>query len=247
MPEHDRIRFGVDPKSWLVKAAAAIMLLSMVFRIIGCWQLWDDRMFLRTQIILPLACNALYVLCLLLFGRRAFWTTSIPALFGVVFFIIKAFTFESMLHTVLCVMLYLLVAVLYTGTAFGAIRTKWLLVPLFGLPLLYHLAMEDRLALTAHTFTFKTGMQELSVLCIMLSLLLTAFALKKQVPPPPQELPRMKPPKVLRPEHNPAAPPTEELPHPDEPLPSPDAMPASEHPMEIDHEHEIQPPTEERK
>ena len=34
---------------------------------------------------------------------------------------------------------YLLGAVLYTGTVFGIIRTKWLLVPLFGLPFLYHI------------------------------------------------------------------------------------------------------------
>ncbi len=203
LPPEDRtekVRFCVDPKSGLTRTAVAVMLLSMVFRLVGCWGLWADELFLKTQIILPLACNLLFAATLLLCGRKAFWVTTIPAIFGVVFFIIKAFTFDSMLHTVLCVLLYILVAVLYTGTAFGAIRTKWLLVPLFGLPLVYHLAIEDRMALQAGTFTFQTGMQELSVICIMLSLLLTALAMKRKKPEGlPPDLPKMKAPKVIVP------------------------------------------------
>ena len=71
--------------------------------------------------------------------------TALGVLFGVVFFIIKAFTFASKLHTVLCVMLYLLVLGLYSATVFGWLPTKKLLYPLFGLPLLYHIFVEDSL------------------------------------------------------------------------------------------------------
>ena len=64
------------------------------------------------------------VLAVLLLGRVALWSTVLPVLLGVVFFIIKAMGFESWLHMVLCILLYLLVAVLYTGTVFGLIQTN---------------------------------------------------------------------------------------------------------------------------
>ena len=132
----EKISFYTERKSALVQASVIFMLLSAISRLVGCWGRWNDAFFAATQIALPLACNLLFILLVLTLGRRALWTTVLPVLLGVVFFIIKSFTFDSILHTILCILLYLLVAVLYTGTVFGRIRTKWLLVPLFGLPLL---------------------------------------------------------------------------------------------------------------
>ena len=88
--------------------------------------------------------------------RKAFFVSVLPVLLGVVFFIIKSLTFESKIHMVLCVLLYLVVAVLYTGTVTGSIGTKWLLPPLFGLPFIYHVFVEDLPALsnTAQPVTF---------------------------------------------------------------------------------------------
>ena len=179
-----RAKFYVERQSGLIQAAVIFMLLSAAFRLIGCWGLWDDSFFAATQIALPLCCNVLFILMVLLLGKHLFWATSLPVLLGVVFFIVKAFTFDSWIHTVLCIMLYLLVAVLYTTTAIGAIRTKWLLVPLFGLPFLYHVFIEDLAALrnTENPVTFSGGLQEMSVLCVMLALLCTAFAMKKKKP-----------------------------------------------------------------
>lgn len=196
-----RVKFYVEKRSMWVQAAVIFMALSAVFRLIGCWGLWNDRFFAVSQIALPLCCNLLFILCLLLLGRRAFWLTSLPVLLGVIFFIIKSFTFASWIHTILCLMLYLLVAVLYTATAFGVVRTKWFLVPLFGLPFLYHVFVEDLAALrdTANPVTLSAGMQEISVLCVMLALLFTAFAMKKQKPRQEVELPKIKDPKVIPP------------------------------------------------
>ena len=102
---------------------------------------------------------------------------------GVVFFIYKAFSFESRIHMVLCILLYLAVAILYTGTVTGSIHTKWLLPPLFGLPFIYHIVVEDLPALsnTAVPVTFSAGMQEMSVLCIMAALFCVGMGLKKHV------------------------------------------------------------------
>ena len=196
-----RAKFYVEQQHWAVQTAIIFMALSAVFRIVGCWGKWDEPFFAATQIALPLMCNILFILCLVLLGKKALWLTVVPVILGVVFFIIKSFTFDSWLHTVLCILLYLLVAVLYTGTVFGIIRTKWLLVPLFGLPFLYHIFVEDLAALrdTASPVTLSAGLREISVLCVMLALLFTAIAMKKKKPQTEVELPKMKAPKVIAP------------------------------------------------
>lgn len=200
-----RTKFFVDKNSALIHAAVIFMALSAVFRLAGCWGMLGDRFFAATQLALPLICNLLFIVCVLLLGSRAFWLTSLPVILGVVFFIIKSFTFTSVLHTVLCILLYVLVAVLYTATAFGVIPTKWLLVPLFGLPLIYHITVEDVAALRDASVTVASALQEISVLCIMTALLLTALAMKKHKNIEELDLPKMRAPKVIAPQKAPAA------------------------------------------
>lgn len=182
-----KVKFYVERESFWVQAAVILMLLSAAFRLIGCWGLWGDSFYAATQIALPLICNVLFILCILLPGKRFFGATALPFLLGVVFFIIKSFSFDSWLRTVLCIMLYLLAAVLYTATAFGVLRTKWLLVPLFALPFVYHIFVEDVPALRSGELSFSAGMQEMSVLCVLLALLSTVFAMKKNRPDVPME------------------------------------------------------------
>lgn len=199
----EKIKFYVEPKGFLAQTSVILMALAVVFRIIGCWGLWTDEFFAVTQIALPIASGLLFILLLVLLGKHALWATSLPVLMGVAFFILKAFGFESVVHTVLCILLYVLVAVLYVATVFALIRTKWLLIPLFALPFLYHILVEDLAALrdTAHPVTLAAGLQEISVLCIMLSLLFASLAMKKKKPQPVEvELPKMKAPKVIPPQ-----------------------------------------------
>lgn len=199
----EKIKFYVEPKGFLAQTSVILMALAVVFRIIGCWGLWTDEFFAVTQIALPIASGLLFILLLVLLGKHALWATSLPVLMGVAFFILKAFGFESVVHTVLCILLYVLVAVLYVATVFAIIRTKWLLIPLFALPFLYHILVEDLAALrdAAHPVTLAAGLQEISVLCIMLSLLFASLAMKKKKPQPVEvELPKMKAPKVIPPQ-----------------------------------------------
>ena len=181
-----KIKYYVEKNSFWTSAALIFMLLSIIFRGIGCWGLWNDREFLITQIILPIASGLLFILLLAVLGRHALWTTFLPVLGGVAFFVLKALKFENATQMLLCLLLYAAVAILYSGTVFTLIRTKWLLVPLFLFPFCYHVGVEDiaRLRDTVNPVTFAEGMQEMSVLCIMLSLLFTAFAMKKQVKEP---------------------------------------------------------------
>ena len=109
--------------------------------------------------------------------------TALGVLFGVVFFMIKAFTFASKLHTFLCLILYLLVLLLYSATVFGLLPTKKLLYPLFGLPLLYHIFVEDmKLYVFAQPpVPYFEWLPELSVLLIMAGLLCISLGLEKRI------------------------------------------------------------------
>ena len=182
--ERDKLRYSVSRKNIFVKLSALLMGLSALLRLFGYWGFWanKDVAFIYTQIALPVLCNVLFIIIVLYMGKRLFSLTAIPVLLGVVFFIIKALGFDNILHTVLCILLYLVVAMLYTGTVFGVIRTKWLLVPLFGLPFLYHILVEDRNTLLANekAMSLAEWLPEISVLCIMLALLLITFAMKKR-------------------------------------------------------------------
>lgn len=203
--EKKNAKYTIDSKGVCARTAMALMALSALFRVIGCWEDMGDKVFTITQIVLPISCCLLFIVCILLFGKKGFFLSSIPLILGVVFFIVKSFTFDNALHTMLCILLYLLVALIYTATVFGAIRTKWLLVPLFGLPFLYHVCYEDVLKLKAGEFTLFTGLQEISVLCIMLALLFTAIGLKKVKPAVMPDLPKIKDPIVIPPDKKDAA------------------------------------------
>jgi hypothetical protein len=94
-----------------------------------------------------------------------------------VFFAAKALTFPSLIHTVLCLCLYALVAALYTATVTGRVPTQKLLWLLFGLPMLYHIFVEDRQKLG---WPLHDWLPELSVLCCMASLLCISLAMRKR-------------------------------------------------------------------
>ena len=91
----------------------------------------------------------------------------------VVFFIYKALSFSSVLHTVLCSILYLAVLVFFLLTALGVLRTRIFLILLAGLPLLVHIIMD-----LSDYESFFLFLPELSVLLLMASLLCLALRLR---------------------------------------------------------------------
>ncbi len=213
----EKVKFYVERDSFGVEACVIFMALSIIFRIIGCWGLWNDKSYAILQIALPIASALLLILCVTLLGKKALWLSFIPVALGAVFFIVKALSFPT-LHMVLCILLYIAVMALYFCTVFGIFKTKWFLVPLFGLPFLYHVFIEDLKALqdTANPVTFAEGMQEMGVLCIMLGLFFLSLSMKKQITETEDELPKIKAPIVLAPqqpsEENAAVPAAEEQP-----------------------------------
>lgn len=168
---------GMTPLAIL---SALFMVCSAVVRIAwACGETSLSRSFLCLQILLPLAANVSFVLILLRDGKERLFRSAIPVWLGCVFFAVKALGFPSRLHTVLCLLLYALVAVLYTATVTGRVPTQKLLWLLFGLPLLYHIFVED---------TQKAGwpvhdwLPEVSVLLCMAALLCLSLAMKKRTP-----------------------------------------------------------------
>lgn len=168
---------GMTP---LAVCSALFMVCSAVVRIVwACGETSLSRSFLCLQILLPLAANVSFVLILLRDGKERLFRSAIPVWLGCVFFAVKALGFPSRLHTALCLLLYALVAALYTATVTGRVPTQKLLWLLFGLPLLYHIFVED---------TRKTGwpvhdwLPEVSVLLCMAALLSVSVAMKKRTP-----------------------------------------------------------------
>ena len=90
-----------------------------------------------------------------------------------VLLVLLALSFSSVLHTVLCSILYLAVLVFFLLTALGVLRTRIFLILLAGLPLLVHIIMD-----LSDYEGFFLFLPELSVLLLMASLLCLALRLR---------------------------------------------------------------------
>ena len=141
---NQKFRFTAEPRSALCLLSMALMLLSAAARL---WYYLADPVatamtLSQADIGLPVFSAALYPVLLALFGRRTIVPLTAPVAGFVVFFLYKALSFSSVLHTVLCSILYLAVLVFFLLTALGVLRTRIFLILLAGLPLLVHIIMD---------------------------------------------------------------------------------------------------------
>lgn len=169
----------VERDGFCTEASMLLMALAIVFRLIGSIGRWDDMNYLMTQLALPVFSGLLFLLCLLLFSRRAFWTTVIPVVLGVAFFVFRIMEVENEWQKVACIVLYMVIVVLY-AMCFSHKNLKWVLAAVLLLAFAYHVAIEDLPVLMdlRHPVSFVDGMQEMSVLAIMLSLMFVCLAMK---------------------------------------------------------------------
>lgn len=181
--DNPRIKFYLEKNSFWTHSASILLGLAIVFQFIGRWGLWTDRFALLTELLLPLASYALFILILNLLGNKLLWLSVLPFLGGVAFFGLHAWNVEDKLSMVIGITYCVLAAVLYSGTVLALIRTKWLLIPLFGIPFCYRAFYRDVLLLqdVENPVHFSDGMREMSLLCVLLSLTLLAIGLKKLV------------------------------------------------------------------
>ena len=161
----------------LAALSMALMAASGVIRVVWAAGETLPPFTFWTQVVLPLAANVSFLVIVARDGRDRLYRSAIPVWLGCVFFSVKALTFPSLVHTVLCLLLYALVAVLFTATVTGRIPTQKLLWPLFGLPLLYHILVEDTQKIG---WPLHDWLPEVSVLCCMASLLCLSLAMRKR-------------------------------------------------------------------
>ena len=213
--EESKKRLYVEPDGFWTEAAILFMALAIVFRLIGSIGRWDDLHYLVTLVALPIFSGLLFLLCLLFFSRRAFWTTVIPVVFGVVFFIFLAMKVENEMVKVGSIAAYVVIVVLYT-MAFSHPKLKWVLALALLLIFAGHVVLKDLPVLMdlEHPVSFVDGMQEMSLLGIILSLLSVSLAMKMSSKPAakPAEEPQPAPeqPPVEEKKPAPEQPPVEE-------------------------------------
>ena len=205
-------RLYVDRTGFWAEAAVLLMVLAIVFRLIGSIGRWNDMDYLVTQLALPALAALLFVLFVLFFGKRAFWTTMIPVVLGVVYFIFRVMPMEGEWQKVAFIALYVVIVVLYAMT-FSHPFLKWILALILALAFAYHLAILDlpELLKTEGTpVSFVEGMDEMSILMVILSVLSISLAMRYPAGPKEDTNPK---PEALQ-EPVPAEPPVEPEPVP---------------------------------
>ena len=166
-----RVEVNMNRMSPSAAVACVLMLAAAVIRLVYFLPTEMTPFVLIVHLLMPVTAAVLFIAGTILTGRwfRLLCTASVAL--GVLFFFLKAFSF-SLIHQTLCSILYTTVLVVYTATVQGIIPTKKLLYPLFGLPFLYHVFVED----TQYYFfadppvPFREWLPEISVLCIMAAL-----------------------------------------------------------------------------
>ena len=134
---------------------------------------------LIVHLILPVLAAVVYIVGVMIGKKIGILFTVGAVWIGIAFFIAKAFMVFTPLHRNLCTVLYITVFTVYTLSALGYLPTKKLLYPLFGLPLLFHIFVEDtRDYLFADPpVPYFDWLPEISVLCIMTALFCVAVSM----------------------------------------------------------------------
>ena len=154
--------------------SSIFMIIAAIIRIFAFWGNEYDPFFTATQIYLPYFTVAVFIFAAY---RQNLCFSAVAVTLGVAFFIIKSLGFPSLIHTVLCILLYILVLSLYWSTVLGFIKTKIPLTLSFAIPLTEHIIQDIfEIYLGADITTY---LPELSVLFIMGSLLTVALGLQK--------------------------------------------------------------------
>ena len=164
-----------------VAVAGAFMVLAVLIRL--CYYLPKamEPVFALVHLWLPVAAGICFLAGIALGGRWAKPGVLAALTLGVTFFILKAMDFTP-LHQTLCTILYTTVLLLFGATVLGYVPTKKLLYPLFALPLLYHIFVEDTKAyfFADPPVPVVDWLPEISVLCIMAGLLCLSIGLKAE-------------------------------------------------------------------
>ena len=177
------VKFYIDCRSLPAILSCVMFALSVPFRILGYTEHFDKPFYVVTQVILPTLCAALMIVSIIFFGRDRLWITVFPLTLGVLSFFFKLFIdprYTGMLHHVAAGLLYAFIVALWLLTVLYVIKTKWILVVLFTIPLLIHIFGEDLPVILGKADPISASMwlKEGSMLSIMLALIFCALSFK---------------------------------------------------------------------
>ena len=166
-----------------VYAACGFLALAVFIRLGYYLPKTLEPMFALVHLWMPVAAGVCFLTGIGLGGKWAKPGVLAALALGVAFFILKAAAFTP-IHQTLCTILYLTVLALFGTTLLGYVPTKKLLYPLFGLPLLYHIFVEDTKAyfFADPPVPVVDWLPEISVLCIMAGLLSLSIGLDAKPP-----------------------------------------------------------------
>ena len=181
-----KLRFYADPTGWATQASVMMMIMSMILRAVSYWGVWSDPNTSNMEALLyigvPELCGLLFIVAVLLLGKHRIWPSFLPVWGLCAFLVLDARLYSEELWMLFCVVAYVLIGILYLCTVFHLLSTKWVLAFTTLLPFLFHIFVIDIKALqdSENPVLFTTGVRELSVLGILLSLLFIALAMKKK-------------------------------------------------------------------
>lgn len=177
-----KIRYRVSQRNFFTRITWLLLGLSIVFTLMANWGFWkvDDEYFIYLQIILPIVSCVLYMLIINHMGEKGFFLTFLPVMLGTAYLIICESNAGKPLHSILIITLCIIVTMAYVMTVFGLIRSKWLLIPIFALPMAYRILVEDKELLFGSSAKLGDILPELGVLCMLCAMIFIVFAMKKR-------------------------------------------------------------------
>lgn len=184
-------KYYIDKEGIFGRLAIITLLAAIAARVVGCLSIrevvFGDWYTLLSQFALPVAGCLLFAASIFFFGRIAFWISSFPFAIGILFFILRISSYDNIAQTefpvfqqLLCILYYLFLTVLYSGTVFGGIRIQWFLVPAFAVPLAAAILLEDIPAITSGYASMSSVFMEASVLLMLIACIFTVFGLRKK-------------------------------------------------------------------
>ena len=173
-----RVNYYINRCNPLVWLSAAMMIGSAVARIFA-YRLYGmpNGALYATQIPLTVLSAALFVLILFAYGPTRVYRTSIPVILGCLCFAHRAAAF-TLWHRLLCWLLFVVMAVCFTRTISGKLRSKLWAMLIFLLPLLFLLFVED--AFLYRYNTLEQWLPELPSLGALAGVLLLLLALRRR-------------------------------------------------------------------
>ena len=177
-----KLSISISRKHPAAVIGCCLMAISVIIRLVYYLSEQYSAADLTVHMILPVIAGLIYIAGVISEGKHGIEMTVAAVWIGIAFFIIKAFMLFTPLHRNLCTLLYITVFVLYTLTALGYMPTKKLLYPLFALPLLFHMFIEDTrdYVFADPPVPYFDWLPEISVLCIIASLLFASIAIKTE-------------------------------------------------------------------